>query len=94
MEGVHDVCLHQGNMNSDSFSNFVDKCLLPILLPVNWHNHRSVVILDNASIHHLQEVKRLMVAELHKLYQNNLETLGMDMMLTNFVSTLNFWNIF
>ena len=57
MEGVYDVCLHQGNMNGDSLSSFVDKCLLPILLPFNWHNPRSFVILDNASIHHVQEVK-------------------------------------
>ena len=57
MEGVHDVYLHQGNMNGDSFSCFVEKCLLPILLPFNWHNPRSVVLLDNASIHHVQEVK-------------------------------------
>ena len=26
-------------------------------LPFNWHNPISVVILDNASIHHVQEVK-------------------------------------
>ena len=57
MEGVYDVDLHQGNMNGDLFSCFVEKCLLPILLPFNWHNPRSVVILDNASIHHVQEVK-------------------------------------
>ena len=57
MEGVHDVYLHQGNMNGDSLFCFVEKCLLPILLPFNWHNLRSVVILDNASIHHVQEVK-------------------------------------
>ena len=57
MEGVHDVCLHQGNMNGDPLSCFVEKCLLPILLPFNWHNPRSVVILDNASIHHVQKVK-------------------------------------
>ena len=52
MEGVHDVCLHQGNMNGDSHSCFVEKCLLPILLRFNWNNPRSVVIIDNASIHH------------------------------------------
>ena len=31
VEGVHDVYLHQGNLNGDSFSCFVQKCLLPIL---------------------------------------------------------------
>ena len=33
IEGVHDVYLHQGNMNGDSFSCFVEKCLLLILIP-------------------------------------------------------------
>ncbi len=59
VEGIHDVYLHQGTMNGDLFARFVEKCLLPILKPFNWHNPRSVVILDNASIHHVQGVKDL-----------------------------------
>ena len=59
MEGVHDVYLHEGNMNGDYFSKFVRNCLLPILQPFNWVNSRSVVILDNASIHHVEEVRDL-----------------------------------
>ena len=27
MEGVHDVYLHQGSMNGDSFTSFVEQCL-------------------------------------------------------------------
>ena len=55
-DGIHDVYLHRGTMDGDSFAQFLRNCLLPILQPFNWLNPRSVVILDNASIHHIQEV--------------------------------------
>jgi transposase len=61
MDGIHDVYLHHGTMNGEYFVNFIQKCLLPILQPFNWLNPRSVVILDNASIHHVQEVEDLIV---------------------------------
>ena len=35
---------------------FVRNYLLPILKPFNWSNPCSVVIMDNASIHHVQGV--------------------------------------
>ena len=59
MEGIHDVYLHQGTMNGDNFVGFLENCLLPILQPFNWLNPRSIVILDNASIHHIERVKDL-----------------------------------
>ena len=43
----------------DMFYNFVERNLLPHLLPFNGVNRRSVVILDNASIHHVVEVEAL-----------------------------------
>lgn len=63
IEGVHDVYLHQGTMNGDTFAKFVENTLLPILQPFNWLNSRSVVILDNASIHHVQEVQDLVESQ-------------------------------
>ena len=59
IEGIHDVYLHEGTMNGDYFTRFVQNCLLPVLQPFNGLNPRSVVILDNASIHHVQHVKNL-----------------------------------
>lgn len=59
VEGIHDVYLHQGTMNGDRFTRFVRNCLLPVLQPFNGLNPRSVVVLDNASIHHVQQVKHL-----------------------------------
>lgn len=46
-------------MDGDYFVRFLRNCLLPILQPFNWLNKRSVVVLDNASIHHVQEVRDL-----------------------------------
>ena len=41
---------------------FVRNYLLPILKPFNWSNPHLVVIMDNASIHHVQEVTDLLKA--------------------------------
>ena len=42
----------QCSINEDVFCDFVEKDLLPHLLPFDGVNPRSVVLLDNASIHH------------------------------------------
>ncbi len=52
--GVEDVHLHEGNVNGDVFEDFVRTSLLPMLMPFNGIN--SVVILDNASLHHMESV--------------------------------------
>ena len=46
-------------MNGERFAHFVRDYLLPSLLPFNGVNPRSVVIMDNASIHHVEEVRYL-----------------------------------
>jgi len=55
-EGIHDVCLFEGSVNGDRMQDFVINYLLPILKPFNWSNSHSVVVMDNASIHHVQGV--------------------------------------
>ena len=61
--GIEDVYIAEGNVNSDVFMNFVQRCLLPILLPFDGgDNPCSVVILDNASIHHVEAVTQLISA--------------------------------
>ena len=52
---VHDVFIAEGSVNGDRFQYFLRTSLLPILHPYNTVNPRSVVIMDNASIHHVQE---------------------------------------
>lgn len=56
VEGVHDVFLAEGSVDGDKFEYFVRECLLPVLLPFNGVNPRSVVIMDNAAIHHVEPV--------------------------------------
>ncbi len=56
MDGIHDVTLFEGNVNGERFESFVRNCLLPILKPFNWTNKHSVVVMDNASIHHIDSI--------------------------------------
>ena len=55
LEGIHDVYLAEGTVNGEKFEEFVRTTLLPILQPFNWINPLSVVIIDNAAIHHVQD---------------------------------------
>ena len=59
LQGIHDVCLFEGSVNGDKFEDFVRSSLLPILQPFNNVNTNSVVIMDNASIHHVDGVVHL-----------------------------------
>ena len=59
MEGLQDVVLAEGSVNGETFSDFVRNCLVPILQPFNCTNKNSIVVLDNASIHHVEEVADL-----------------------------------
>ena len=59
LEGIHDLYLAEGSMNGDRFAQFEKDCLVPHLLPFNGVNPRSIVIMDNASIHHVEEVTDL-----------------------------------
>jgi len=55
--GMEDAYIAEGNVNGEVFENFVRKSLLPILQPFNGANACSVVILDNAAIHHLEQIE-------------------------------------
>ena len=50
--GLEDVYLVEGSVNGDTFLHFIQRSLLNIIKPFDGNNPRSVVILDNASIHH------------------------------------------
>ena len=52
LEGIHDVYITEGTVNGDRFAEFVTKCLLTF-------HHQSVVVMDNASIHHVDAITRL-----------------------------------
>lgn len=59
VKGIHDIHIIQGTMTGERFENFIKSTLLPILQPFNWINPRSVVVMDNASIHHTEGVADL-----------------------------------
>ena len=62
VDGLEDVYVTEGNVNGESFLDYVRRSLLPTLMPFNGVNPKSVVIMDNASIHHVQEVVSTMGA--------------------------------
>ena len=60
--GMEDVYLVEGSVNGDIFLRFIQRCLLSIIQPFDGNNPRSVVVFDNASIHHLETVADLITA--------------------------------
>ena len=52
LDGLVTVQCCRESINEDRFCSFIEQHLLPHLLPFNGVNPRSVVLLDNASIHH------------------------------------------
>ena len=59
LDGIHNVYILEGTTNGEKISEFVQKCLLPCLNPFNGINSQTVVVMDNASIHHIDEVEDL-----------------------------------
>ena len=56
VEGIQDSYITSQNIDAEKFEDFVDKCQVPRLMPFNGTNPNSVVILDNASIHHVDHI--------------------------------------
>ena len=56
LDGIHDVYVTEGTVNGEKSADLVRNCLLPVLKPFNYIDSHSVVIMDNASIHHVQDV--------------------------------------
>ena len=55
VNGLLDVSIVRGTTDGDVFYDFVQKHLLPQLLPFDGVNPHSVVVMDNCSVHHIQE---------------------------------------
>ena len=56
VDGIEDIYISEGNVNGDVFEDFVRTTLLPLLQPFNGTNSHSVVVMDNASIHHVHKI--------------------------------------
>jgi len=56
VNGILDLQIVRGSVNGDVFMDFVERVLLPNLMPFNGTNPNSVVLLDNCSVHHVEGV--------------------------------------
>ena len=54
-DGIQDVFTVEGTMTGERFTKFVRNVLLPHVNPFNGVNPRSVVIMDNITIHHVDQ---------------------------------------
>ena len=66
--GIEDLYLKSGSVNGDILEDFICQCVLPILLLYDGQNPRSVLLLDNASIHHLERVQEILTGCGARLY--------------------------
>ena len=56
MEGIVAIKIASSSVDGDAFYDFVCTSLLTKLMPFDGANHNRVVILDNCSVHHVNEV--------------------------------------
>ena len=56
VNGITDVQLVEGSVDGDKFQKFVKNSIVPVLQPFDAVNPNSVVVMDNASIHHVERV--------------------------------------
>ena len=59
VEGIVAVKIVHGGVDGDDFYHFVNHMLLPKLMPFDGSNQNSIIIMDNCSIHHVDEVQQV-----------------------------------
>ena len=62
IDGILDYKFVRGTNNGETFQEFIEKDLLPHLMPFDGHNSNSIVVMDNASIHHSEKVSDLVAS--------------------------------
>ena len=55
VDGIEDAYITEGNVHGETFLEYV-RSLLPTVMPFDGENPKSIVILDNTSKHHTEEV--------------------------------------
>lgn len=55
-DSIEDVFITDGSVDGEFFLYYVRKQLLPKIQPFNGYNSKSVVVMDNAAIHHIDLV--------------------------------------
>ena len=61
VRGVQDVVVAEGSVNGAAFTENIKDSLVPMLQPFNCSNPNSIVVMDNAPIHHVDEVAELII---------------------------------
>ena len=56
---VEHVYRAERSVNVDTFCDFIEKFLLPVLMLINGSNPHSIVVVDSGSIHHIDKVIQL-----------------------------------
>ena len=56
VQGIEAIKIARGSVDGDAFYSFVCTSLLTKVMPFNGTNPNSVLILDNCSVHHIDEV--------------------------------------
>ncbi|XP_031561967.1 uncharacterized protein LOC116297806 [Actinia tenebrosa] len=59
MSGLRCPQTVKGSVNGHDYAFFIQRHLLPVINPFNGINSHSVVIMDNAAIHHVDQVREL-----------------------------------
>ena len=59
-DGLLSVELTYNSVDSDKFFDFIRGTLIPNMQPFDSSNTKSIVIMDNCSIHHVEPVKELL----------------------------------
>ena len=59
-DGLRSVELTYNSVDSDKFIDFIRGTLIPNMQPFDSSNTKSIVIMDNCSIHHVEPVKELL----------------------------------
>lgn len=59
VHGILDCKTFTGSVDGELFYNFAQTSLLPHLMPFNGTNPHSIVVMDNCSIHHVDETVKM-----------------------------------
>lgn len=55
--GIEDVFTTTDHVNGQMFERFVSECILTIIVAFDGNNPRCILVMDNASIHHLERIE-------------------------------------
>ena len=59
VEGIVAIKLVHGGVDGDDFYDFITHMIFPKLMPFDGSNQNSIIIMDNCSIHHVDQVQQV-----------------------------------